>query len=276
MLCFYAELFFGIINRWHLIRCIQQIGEPLSKEDYMKNRLTRVLNFVILSIFFAAACTPSGDIEKPAENIAAEETVITEETAENAQTDTPEDESLEDSTEETAEVEEMQNKKVLVVVARDRYQSLELNPVLTELTRNGYEAIIVSDETGTAAGTTETTEVIAAFRNISTDDYIGIILIGGSNSLWYNEELHTVLNKMNNEGKLVAAICYGSVTLATGEVIGQGDEACWYNSGESDPVMAEHGVVDTSLDVTVTGNIITGDGPNAAAEFAKAIVDYLN
>lgn len=241
----------------------------------MKNRLTKILNFVILSMFFAAACTAPENTEKTAENVNPEETVIMEETTEKDEAEA--EAATPASTPEAQEEEEkMQSKKVLVVVARDRYQSLELNPVLTELTCNGYEAVIASDEIGTAKGTTEDMEVAIAFRDINTTDYIGIVLIGGSNSLWYNEELHALLNPMNEAGKLVAAICYGSVTLATGEVLGEGDSACWYNSGESDPVMAEYGIEDTGMDVTVNGNIITGDGPNAAEEFAKAVVDFLN
>ena len=239
----------------------------------MKNRIGKILNFAILSMFFVAACTSPSDADESNENLVNEETEIIEETEDrqlvNETASTPTPKPIE-------EEEEMQNKKVLVVVSRDRYQSLELIPVLTELTCGGYEAVISSDEIGTAIGTTENKEVTIAFKDINTADYIGIVLIGGSNSLWYNGELHAVINAMNDEEKLVAAICYGSVTLATGKVIGEGDTACWYNSSESDPVMQEHGVLDTAMDVTINDNIITGDGPNAAEEFAKAVVDYLN
>lgn len=238
----------------------------------MKHRLAKILNFVILSMFFVAACTAPSDTDVPAENMNEEETVIIEETQEDSK---PEEDKATPTPAPEEEEEEMQSNKVLVVVARDRYQSLEFNPVADELKAAGYEAVIASDELGTAMGTTENTEVDIAFTDINTADYIAIVLIGGSNSLWYNEELHALLNPMNDEGKLVAAICYGSVTLATGEVLGEGDSACWYNSGESDPVMDEHGVSDTGMDVTISGNIITGDGPNAAEEFAKAVVDYL-
>lgn len=237
----------------------------------MKNRLVKILNFVILSMFFVAACAaPTG-----AETSADDETSIQE--INQDETEITEENNKDDEAEATQEEEmEMQNTKVLVVVARDRYQSYELNPVLLELTCNGYEAVIASDEVGTAYGSTETMEVGIAFRDVVTSDYIGIILIGGSNSLWYNEELHALINPMNDAVKLVAAICYGSVTLATGEVLGEGDSACWFNSNESDPVMAEYGVADTGMDVTISGNIITGDGPDSAEEFAKAVVDFLN
>lgn len=84
--------------------------------------------------------------------------------------------------------------------------------------------------------------------------------------------LHAVLQKTNQSKKLVAAICFGSVTLAKAGVIGDGDIAYWYNAPSSDAQMDAKGVVDSNQNVTIADHIITGDGPSAADEFAEAIV----
>ena len=181
------------------------------------------------------------------------------------------------TTKENTEDNKMsENNTIAVVIARDRYQSLEYNPVVDALNGANYKIIVASDALGTATGTQENTKVDIAFSDINPSELTGIVLIGGSKSLWDNEELHAILNEMNNEKKLVAAICYGSVTLAKAHVIGDGDTACWYNSEESDPVMQSEGVIDSNKDVTINENIITGDGPDSAEEFAAEVVNLLN
>ena len=229
-------------------------------------KISKMINFVILSAFFIAGCV-NPEEEQINDQVSPEETVAIE-TQEATETVTQETHKDEQSMTES--------KKIAVVVARDRYQSLEFNPVVDALKVAGYEVVIVSDALGTAKGTTENTEVEVDFANLYAKDYMGIVIIGGSNSLWENGELHAVLMEMDMDDKLVAAICYGSVVLAEAGVIGEGDVACWYNSSESDPVMQKYGVEDSGADVTIAENIITGDGPNAAEEFAEVIVEFLN
>jgi len=223
-------------------------------------------------MFFVAACAAPSEADKANENLASEETVVeeTEEsqmTEETTPTSTPQPEE---------EEEEMQSNKVLVVVARDSYASLEFNPVMDALTVAGYVPIVSSDELGEANGGDETVQVEIAFADIQPDDYCAIVLIGGSTSLWDNDELHGILKEMQQKEKLISAICFGSVILAKAQVIGEGDIACWYNASPSDAEMDAAGVVDSNQDVTVEGNIITGDGPPSAEEFATAVVDFLN
>jgi len=224
--------------------------------------MKKFLNFCIIAVFFITACTqPEAATQETAENmpVAQESPAASEARA----TDT-----------ETEEIE-MQANKVAVVIARDRYQSLEYNPVVDQLKAAGHEIVIMSDDLGMAAGTQESTEVEMTFTDANTAELKAIVLIGGSNSLWKHAELHALLNKMQAEGKLVSGICYGSVTLAEAGVVGEGDTACWFNSAESDPVMQSFGVVDSTQDVTINGNIITGDGPDSAEEFAEAVAEYL-
>ena len=221
----------------------------------MNRRLGKIINFCLITMFFVAACAAPEHANEPEEQ--------TVEAAEAAQ--------------QTQEVQTLEKlNKVAVVIARDRYQSLEFNPVMEALQNAGYEIIVASDALGTAAGTQETTEVQASFEDLYTDELLTIVLIGGSNSLWDNEELHSLLLKMQSENKIIGAICYGTVTLAKAGVIGSGDVACWYNSTESDPEMKNAGVIDSNQNVTISGSIISGDGPSSAEEFAAEYVALLN
>ena len=203
----------------------------------MNRRLGKIINFCLITMFFVAACAAPEHANEPEEQ--------TVEAAEAAQ--------------QTQEVQTLEKlNKVAVVIARDRYQSLEFNPVMEALQNAGYEIIVASDALGTAAGTQETTEVQASFEDLNTD------------------ELHSLLLKMQSENKIIGAICYGTVTLAKAGVIGSGDVACWYNSTESDPEMKNAGVIDSNQNVTISGSIISGDGPSSAEEFAAEYVALLN
>ncbi|MBN2878752.1 MAG: DJ-1/PfpI family protein [Clostridia bacterium] len=233
----------------------------------MENRLRKILNFCIISMFFIAACASPED-PKPVEAESLE-------TVQEKATEYIDNSTINNEEDNTKEVVMEKNKKVAVVLSRDRYQSLEYNPVAEALQKAGYEIIIASDAVGEAKGTTENTPVDIAFSDINTKELLAIVLIGGSNSLWNNSELHQLLNEMQEMDKVIAAICYGSVTLAKAGVIGDGDIACWYNSAESDPEMEKEGVIDSKQDVTISGKLITGDGPSAAAEFAEVLVDIL-
>ena len=167
--------------------------------------------------------------------------------------------------------------KVAVVVCRDGYAPSEFHPVMDALAAAGYEAVITSDELGKADGSDETAEITATFNDFEGSDLRGIVVIGGSDSLWDNADLHRLLCEVDDLGRVTAGICLNAVTLAKAGVIKEGDEACWANHPTmTDPVMADLGVIDSGKLVTVSGNVITGNGPPASERFATEIVNALD
>jgi protease I len=230
--------------------------------------MKKITVLLIAALLLFAACTPA---EKEA---VAEETSKQEEqtqtTQEEKATEAPTEQPTDTSTAEPLPM------KVAVVVALDRYAPTEFHPVMEALIGAGYEAVVVSSEAGTAQSETETLEVNTAFTDLTAADLRGIVLIGGSSSLWENAELHTLLNDCRGRGRVTAAICLASVTLAKAGVIGEGDSACWFNCDIADPEMEAAGVADSGQPVTVDGLIITGDGPDSAEEFAGEVVKALD
>ena len=140
----------------------------------------------------------------------------------------------------------------------------------------GYEPLVVSDMLGDAEGFEETTPINAVLTDFSGSDLRGIVVIGGSASLWDNVELHRLLNEVAELDRVTAGICLNSVALAKAGVIGEGDTACWFNCDIADPEMKAAGIEDSGKPVTVNGNIITGDGPDAVEEFASEVVKALD
>ena len=231
-----------------------------------------VLLVAFLLIFTACTTTPKEAAPESRQQPAQEE----ESQELKEATQEPTAEPTEAPTPEPTDTPEPLPMTVAVVVSRDSYASGEFNPVMEALRASGYETVVVSDELGTADGFDETAEVQKVFTELSADELRGIVLIGGSDSLWENAELHTLLLDCQKNERVTAAICLASVTLAKAGVIGEGDEACWFNCDIADPEMEAAGVGDTGQPVTADGLIITGDGPSSAEEFADEIVAALD
>lgn len=230
--------------------------------------MKKIIVLLIAALFVFAACTP-----------AEKETAAGETQKQEEQTQTKEEEkATEEPTEKPTDTPtpEPVPMKVAVVVALDGYAAPEFHPVMDALIDAGYEPVVASNELGTADGRTETMEVNHVIGELNASDLRGIVLIGGSDSLWENAELHALLQGCRDNGRVTAAICLASVTLAKAGIIGEGDTACWFNCDIADPEMEAAGVSDSGQPVTSDGLIITGDGPDSAEDFASEIVVALD
>ena len=232
--------------------------------------MKKIIVLIIAAAMIFASCTAAPKENTDTKVQKTNETMTREETG---------DKEAEPTAEPTAAptaIPEPLPDVVAVVVSRDRYAPQEFNPVMEALTNAGYDAVVVSDALGSANGTTETVEVEKIFTDFNGVTLRGIVLIGGSDSLWENAELHALLGDCKDNSRLTAAICLASVTLAKAGIIGEGDSACWFNCDIADPEMEAVGVIDSGEPVTADGLIITGDGPSSAEEFAGVVVDALN
>ncbi len=175
--------------------------------------------------------------------------------------------------------ESVQNeaKKVIIAVAMNNYQKKELWPVYNTLKEEGFKITVAGSQTGRAKSGADSVEIDAVFSNVSAEDYNGIVVIGGSGVkvLWDNEELQTLIKEIYNSGGVAAAICLAPLTLAQAGVLESGSSACWYSDNDINSRMSELGITDSAQDVTISGRVITGNGPNAAQEFADEVAAAL-
>jgi protease I len=96
---------------------------------------------------------------------------------------------------------------------------------------------------------------------------------GGGSAVFFDDEAAHALARAQAEGDgVLAAICVAPSTLAHAGLLG-GVRATAFPDREDD--LKAHGAVWTGEPVTVDGHIITGNGPEAATEFAKAIAEAL-
>ena len=107
-----------------------------------------------------------------------------------------------------------------------------------------------------------------------TKDYDAVIFVGGSGStVFHNDQnAHMLAFQAYDTGKVTAAICAATSTLANARVL-VGKKATGWPSERENITAKSAGY--TGEDVTVTGKVVTGKGPASARKFAEAIAKLL-
>lgn len=96
--------------------------------------------------------------------------------------------------------------------------------------------------------------------------------IPGATNLAKSEEVAELVKKMNDAGKIIAAICAAPAVVLAPLGILEGREATCYPGCESDFSTT---TVYSKERVVTDGNIITSQGPGTALEFARVIAERL-
>ena len=168
--------------------------------------------------------------------------------------------------------------KLLLAIAPEQFRDEEL-----EIPRRTFEeAGIGTDLASTAAGTCTgmlggTAEATMAFEDVNDDDYVGIVVVGGSGSekhLWGSERLQELVRSFFEEGKVVGAICLAPVVLARAGILA-GRHATVYRTPISVAEMEKGGANLLEIPVVADMQIVTANGPAAAAQFADTIITKL-
>jgi protease I len=102
-------------------------------------------------------------------------------------------------------------------------------------------------------------------------------VVGGSGSqphLWNNTRVHQIVQALNQQGHLVAAICISPVVLAKAGLLRE-RKATVFRTATTLSELKKGGAVISDAPVLVDGKIITGRGPEAAKEFGQKIAESL-
>ena len=164
-------------------------------------------------------------------------------------------------------------KKVALLLA-DGFEEVEVVTPADFLRRAGIQVVISS--VGGELVTGSNNIVIKADSTIDAlpADLDGIILPGGmpgATNLAQSEVVTKLLNKMNNDNKLVAAICAAPALVLGGAGLLEGRKFTCYPGFEKEVTAADF----STERVVQDGNIITSRGPGTAAEFSIAVIEYL-
>ncbi|MEM5870244.1 MAG: DJ-1/PfpI family protein [Candidatus Aenigmatarchaeota archaeon] len=161
--------------------------------------------------------------------------------------------------------------RVLVLLA-DGFEEIEAITVIDVLRRAGIEVDAVGITSGWVTGS-HNINVMAdkKLNEIDIEKYDGIVLPGGSKgvaNLLKSSKVKEFLEKMNEKGKLIAAICAAPSILAKYHLLDNKRATIYPGMEKELPYPRDEKVV-------VDANIITSQGPGTALEFALAIVEKL-
>ncbi len=168
----------------------------------------------------------------------------------------------------------MANKKVLVILA-EGFEEIEAITPIDVLKRAGLEVTLAGVSSKTVSGA----HGIKFQTDILLDDYKGlpdaVILPGGlpgAKNLAESSKVVEIVKKMNEEKKIIGAICAAPALVLAPSGILNGRKATCYPGFEKN-FSPE---VSFSLErVIVDGHIITSRGPGSALEFALQLVEIL-
>jgi len=111
-------------------------------------------------------------------------------------------------------------------------------------------------------------------KDIKIENYDAIVLIGGSGAYEYltDESVLELVREAFMGKKLIGAICIAPMILFSAGILKDKKVTVWDGDNNQSSILFDAAIEYTGEDVTVDGNVITANGPDAAEEFGEAIV----
>jgi len=167
-------------------------------------------------------------------------------------------------------------KRVLMVIAPTNFRDEEYLEPRSVLEKAGVNVTVASKGTRTATGMFGANVVVdidIADANVS--EYDAVVFVGGAGSaVYFNDSTALSMAKESfAQGKITAAICIAPSILANAGVLKDKNATSWPSEQQNIEANGGHYTGDP---VTQDGKIITGNGPMAATQFGKKVVEALS
>ncbi len=170
--------------------------------------------------------------------------------------------------------------KIAVFVASKDFEDEEYFIPLQVFSLPGIESITFSDKKGSIigihGGEAESSKEIGEFHS---QEFSAVVFIGGPGCLEKldNEEVYKVIKEAVKANCVLGAICIAPVLFAKAGVLKGVRSTVWSSSIDKRAVrvLKEEGAVYENHSVVKDKIFITANGPQAAKEFAKAIVSAI-
>lgn len=165
-------------------------------------------------------------------------------------------------------------KKAVLVIARRGFQDVELAGTRDELVAAGFDVTLASTAAGPCTGKFGSTEqATVAIADTHPQDYDRLAYIGGPGAaeLADSEDAKDLAWAFVDAKKPVGAICIAPTILAKAGILHGLPATVWDDGqGTQAALLRESGARYTGEPVTITGRIVTANGPDAAHAFGKA------
>ena len=168
--------------------------------------------------------------------------------------------------------------KILMVIAPEQFRDEELLEPKKIFLDAGAQVAVASTSRGTATGMLGAkVEPDLLIGQARAADYDAVVVVGGMGSpehLWDNQELHSLLQQCQKDGKILAAICLSGAVLAKAGLLA-GKQATVWAMPESLAALQQGKAQYIKKPVVQDGRLITAEGPEAAKDFGHAVVNEL-
>lgn len=173
------------------------------------------------------------------------------------------------------EKKRLEEKKVLMIIAKKDFRDEEFFEPKEVLERDGAKITVASSSLGTSTGMLGARvrpEILIEKVNIT--DYDAIVFVGGVGATEYmnNPVAHTIAKEAVRQNKVLAAICIAPAILANADVLKNRKATVWKSEAGT---LQSRGAKYTGADVEVDGQIITANGPSSAKKFGEKIAEAL-
>jgi len=173
----------------------------------------------------------------------------------------------------------VEGKKAVMIIAFRDFRDAEYFVPKEILEKAGVKVKTASNKLGTAIGADGgETSVDLLVSQINVLDFDAIIFVGGPGCLSAldNEDSYRVAREAVSQNKVLASICISPVILAKSGVLRGKKATVWNDWVKSQAkILEKEGAIFEEKSVVVDGKIVTANGPQAAEEFAKSILDLL-
>ncbi|HLG31772.1 MAG TPA: DJ-1/PfpI family protein [Ignavibacteriaceae bacterium] len=167
-----------------------------------------------------------------------------------------------------------QNSFLIFLPAKD-FNEEEYLTVRKLILKAGKNVFITSDDHTSCSGSKGMkVKSDTSFSNINTQNFAGIILIGGKGTrpYWTNFQLHNILNNFHNSGRIISAICSAPVILSKAGILKNKSATC---NPDDKMELINSGIDYNDRNVVIDGNVVTADGPKSAVQFTEAVLHLL-
>jgi protease I len=181
---------------------------------------------------------------------------------------------------EEFKIGKMDQKKVLAILAFRDFRDVEFFQPESILKEAGIEVKVASDKKGTAIGADGgEVEVDYLIDEVDVDEFDGIFFVGGPGCLKHldKKESYSIAQKAKEKNKVLGAICIAPVILAKAGILKGKKATVWTSTLDKSPakILKENGAQYLQEKVVVDGKIVTANGPQAAEEFGKKLLEIL-
>lgn len=170
-------------------------------------------------------------------------------------------------------------KKVLLIIASNGYQPHEYNETRKLLEENGFEVFTASDKSGEAVASDGSAAVVNfTLEKVNPNKFDAVFVIGGSGAMdcLDNNETYRIVQEADKDiDTLLGAICISTRILANAGILQFRKVTGWDKDNQLEKILNRVGAMYVKSGVVVDDNLITADGPDAAKDFAEAIVKAL-